>query len=107
MLTYDRLFEVERIGKQIHEDEASAEFIGIVMLSKKGAAVFKEQYKKALVEYSNKYFYEAENIYKASLEDFLQYLIDCGYEVNAMQVNSGWMEIHTFENYKHACSIAL
>jgi hypothetical protein len=48
---------------------------------------------------------EAENIYQASLPDFLQYLITLGYKVEALQVSSGWMEIHTFDNYKEACSI--
>jgi phosphoenolpyruvate phosphomutase len=105
ILTYDRLYEVERIGEAIQEDTASAEFIGIAMFSEKGIAVFKDEYHNALEEYKKKPFYEAENIFQASLEDMLQYLINLGYKVEAMQVNSGWMEIHTFDNYKYACSI--
>ena len=105
ILTYDRLYEVEKIGKTIPEDTASAEFVGIAMFSEKGIKIFKKEYYNALEEYKNKPFYEAENIFQASLEDMLQHLINLGYKVEAMQVNSGWMEIHTFDNYKYACSV--
>jgi hypothetical protein len=75
------------------------------MFSKKGVETLKKEYHNALEEYMNKPFYEAENIFQASLEDLLQHLINLGYKVEAMQVNSCWMEIHTFDNYKYACSI--
>ena len=105
LLTYERLYRVEKIGSVTMGEAAGAEFIGMAMLSERGSGIFKEEYRKALVEYGNKPFYEAENIYQASLEDFLQHLIELGYKVEALQVNSGWMEIHTFDNYKHACSV--
>ena len=105
LLTYDHLYQVERIGSTIPEEVASAEFVGMALFSEKGANVFKEEYSNALAEYSDKPFNEAENIYQASLENFLQHLIDLGYRVDAMQVNSGWMEVHTFANYRYACSI--
>ncbi len=105
LLTYERLYRVEKIGSVTLGEAAGAEFIGMAMLSERGSGIFKEEYRKALVEYGNKPFYEAENIYQASLEDFLQHLIELGYKVEALQVNSGWMEIHTFDNYKHACSV--
>lgn len=104
-LTYDRLYSVEKIGSALPEEDNSAEFIGVTMLSKKGVEIFRQEYHKALTKYKNKPFCEAENIPRASLTDFLNYLIKRGYEVKAFQVNSGWMEIHTFDNYKYACSI--
>jgi len=105
VLTYEHLYEVEKIGETLPEETASAEFIGVAMFSKKGVEIFKKVYHDALREYKNKPFHEAENIFQASLEDLLQHLIELGYKVEALQVNSGWMEIHTFENYKFACSI--
>jgi len=105
ILTYDRLYQVDKIGEAIPEDAASAELVGIAMFSKDGIEIFKKEYHKALEEYKNKPFCEAENISQASLEDMLQHLINLGYKVEAMQVNSGWMEVHTFDNYKYACSI--
>jgi len=105
LLTYEHLYQVEKIASEVPIKEASAEFIGVAMFSEKGVDIFKREYRKALVEYGNKPFYESENIYQASLEDLLQHLITLGYRVDAVQVNSGWMEIHTFDNYKYACSV--
>jgi len=105
ILTYDHLYQVDKIEETIPEDTASAEFVGIAMFSKDGIEIFKKEYHKALEEYKNKPFHEAENISQAALEDMLQHLINLGYKVEAMQVNSGWMEVHTFDNYKYACSI--
>jgi len=105
ILTYDHIYEVKKIGEKLPEDTASAEFIGIAMFSERGTEVFKNEYHKALEDYTIKQFYEAEDIVQASLEDMIQHIINSGYKVEALQVNSGWMEIHTFDNYKYACSI--
>jgi len=105
VLTYERLYTVERIGANIAEEEASAEFIGMAMLSEKGSKIFQQEYQRALEEYHDKPFHEAENIRQASLEDFLQHIIGLGYNVHALQVNSGWTEIHTFDDYRNACKI--
>lgn len=101
----DRLIKVKKIGDLSLEDINSSEFIGICMFSKTGIEIFKNEYHNALIEYNNRQFYQSKNIFQASLTDMLQHLISLGYKVEAMQVNSGWMEIHTFDNYKYACSI--
>ena len=103
----DILFEswlIERL-KALNTDFVIVVDIGIAMFSERGTEVFKNEYHKALEDYKIKQFYEAENILQASLEDMLQHIINSGYSVEALQVNSGWMEIHTFDNYKYACSI--
>lgn len=109
ILTYDHLYQVERLRPVLprEEDDAEfiAEFIGIAMLSNKGSEIFKREYHRALLDCEDKPIGEAANIFQASLMDFLQHLIDLGYKVEALQVNSGWIEIHTFDNYKHACSL--
>lgn len=104
-LSYDRLYTVDRIGAAFPDEVRAAEFTGLLMLSAKGAEIFREEFHKALEEYRDRTFFAAKNIRQAGLVDFLNHLISLGYEVNALQVNSGWMEIHTFDNYKHACSI--
>lgn len=101
----DRLAKVKKIGDISLEEINCSEFIGACMFSKKGIEIFKKEYHNALVEYNNRKFYQSKNIFQASLTDMLQHLISLGHKVEAMQVNSGWMEIHTFDNYKYACSI--
>ena len=105
ILTYPHLYEVKRIGVTIPEDAASAEFIGVAVFSKKGIDIFKKEYHNALEGCKNKSFCEAKNIFQASLVDMLQHVINLGYKIEAMPTNSGWMEIHTFDNYKEACLI--
>jgi phosphoenolpyruvate phosphomutase len=105
ILTYDKLYEVRKIGSEIAPEAASAELVGITMFSKKGTEIFKKEYHEVLTKHRDKPFHGAKNLAQASLENFLQHLIDAGYKVEALQINSGWLEIHSFENYKYACSI--
>ena len=58
---------------------------------------FKEEYKK-LTSKTN-------NAHMANFNDMAQYLIDNGYKISSMEINTGWTEIHTFEDYKHACKL--
>jgi drug/metabolite transporter (DMT)-like permease len=37
--------------------------------------------------------------------DLLQEIINSDFSVYGMEANSGWLEIHSFEDYKLACSI--
>jgi len=104
-ITFDRPNPILRIGKDIPEDEANYEFIGMVMLSSRGTKIFKEEYDNLKKSYPAKPFQESDSFEMASLTDMIQHLIDKGTNIAALEVNSGWMEIHTFENYKTACSI--
>lgn len=92
-----------KIGLNIPKDKANYEFIGMILFSKKGIQILKEEYKKIKEVYKTKPFYEAESINKAGLTDMIQYLIDKGYKISSVEVNTGWMEINNFEDYKKAC----
>jgi phosphoenolpyruvate phosphomutase len=94
-----------KIGRNISKDEANYEFIGMILFSKKGVQIFKEEHQKAKKEYGSKPFYEAESIDQADLTDMIQYLIDKGHKISSVEVNTGWMEINTFEDYKKACEL--
>jgi phosphoenolpyruvate phosphomutase len=50
-------------------------------------------------------FHEAESLQTASLTDLIQELIERGVEVSCVEVSSGWMEIHSYEDYKLACQL--
>jgi len=96
---------VLEIGNEISEDEADYEFIGMVLFSKKGIKDFKKEYYSAKEKYGNGHFHEASSFVQATLTDLFIEMIRKGYQINSFEVNSGWMEIHTFENYKTACSL--
>jgi phosphoenolpyruvate phosphomutase len=62
-------------------------------------------YESAKAQYRSQPFQEAPTLDKASLTDMLQELINRDHAVTCVQVSSGWMEIHSFEDYKLACRL--
>jgi len=101
----NELFTVKKIGKEMDEIPANFEFAGITYLSRKGTQSLKKLYyeKKKELEGKSKSFHEARNFDQASFTDIIQEAIDRGIPVKVLPVNSGWMEIHEFEDYRFAC----
>lgn len=97
--------KIVRIGMGIDRGDAHFEFPGLMALSKKGAGIFKEVYNASLKKYSGKPFHEAPVFEKAGIADLLQEIIDLGIPVACVEVNSGWVELHSLEDYKLACSL--
>ena len=82
----ERSDTLEKIGVDL--DSANGEWIGMLMLSQKGAAAMKD-HADALAD-------------DAALTDLLQALVDKGLTVNTIDTYKGWMEIDTFEDYQRA-----
>jgi phosphoenolpyruvate phosphomutase len=104
-LSSEDLPSVKKIGQQLSPADAHAEFVGIVMLTDKGARKLLETYQRALETGAGKRFYEAADPKRASVPDILQALIDAGadgVEVKAVETFKGWMEVDTFEDYQRA-----
>jgi len=101
----DRTNRILKIGKTVSPEKAKYEFIGVALLSKQGAKLLREYYEKARIGYKNKPFHEASSFEKASFTDMIQELIDNGIQIDTLEVNSGWMEIHNFQDYKCACKL--
>jgi phosphoenolpyruvate phosphomutase len=93
---------VTRIGQDLPADQAHGEFIGMAMLSDKGARAFTDCYRASLAKYKGKGFHEAGEFAKASLPDLIQELIDTGVTVQAVPIYKGWMEVDSFEEYQKA-----
>ncbi len=82
--------------------EANAEYAGLTLFSRDGWKTMLEEAARR-AENGAGPFHEASSFLKAGLSDLVQELIDKGREVHAVEVNSGWIELHSFEDYKHAC----
>jgi phosphoenolpyruvate phosphomutase len=91
---------VLKIGQKLTPRQAKFEFIGMVKFSEKGVADLKKFFYQAKEKYQNKRFHEAENIDQADFNDLIQEMIDKGYRIDTLEVNSGWSEVHNFEDYK-------
>ena len=101
----NELRRIEKIGSDLNPAQCQFEFPGIVFLSKKGVEVVKKIYRTSLGKYSEKPFCSVDKFEFALFSDLLQEIINSDFSVYGMEANSGWLEIHSFEDYKLACSI--
>jgi phosphoenolpyruvate phosphomutase len=90
-----RTMRVLKIGSNLPPDTGHYEFVGLMLLTEKGAKSLQETAAGLATGKSRG---------PATINDAVQALVDGGTQVSAVEVNSGWMEIHTFENYKAACA---
>ena len=92
--------EIKKIGLDIELKKAHYEFPGLMLLSSRGTEIFKDIYSRSAHDYRGKPFHSAPIFEKANLSDLIQEIINCGHKVNGIEINSGWLEIHSFEDYK-------
>jgi len=90
--------KIVEIGKDLTKGKNRIEFTGISYFSEKGIKILK----KAYPDFALKRKKEIRN--QGHFLQILQYIIDSGIEVIGLEVNSGWMEIRDFENYRTAHS---
>lgn len=89
-------------GQNLDRSRAHGEFIGMAMLSAKGAEIFRNEYARLRASPNHAAFHEAASLDMASLTDMLQELINRGHTVTAVDIYKGWMEVDTFEDYQRA-----
>jgi phosphoenolpyruvate phosphomutase len=93
---------VLRIGQDVPQDQAHAEFIGLAMFSERGTAAFKQAYAIARDRSQGRAFHEAARFVAASFTDMVQDMIDQGHEVRCVTTFKGWMDVDSFEDYQKA-----
>ena len=72
------------------------EFIGMALFSKEGIDIFKKTYYELL---------EAGEVKNASFAYIIQKIINKGITVNCLEIHKGWIEVHSFEDYKNAIGL--
>lgn len=90
-----------KLGKLLPSEEAHAEFVGLMHVSLEGAEILKQLYNEYKHSSTGK-FHEAPSFGKAALIDLLQIAIERGHKVNVVEVDHGWRELHTPEDYEKA-----
>lgn len=99
---FDSNCSISKIGKIALETSAEAgEFVGIVRVNARGAAIFQEHYDKIKQLYQGKAFQRAHDFKKAYLTDFLQDLIRIETPVTAVPLRGGWREIDTVQDFQN------
>jgi len=92
---------VKAIGHHLGKG-SNAEFIGLAYFSKRGARTLRETYHHIEKRNARAPFYNAPNFQKAQFTDMIQELLARKEKVNAVAVQSGWLEIDTFSDYQRA-----
>ena len=94
--------EVKAIGAGLDNQAATAEYIGMMMMTDKGCQRLTDLYRQLTTEAPAGAFHEADSLHRASVTDLLQELVTRGDKVSSVGIYKGWMEIDTFEDYQRA-----
>jgi phosphoenolpyruvate phosphomutase len=95
---------IQKIGCELEKQNANYEFIGMAFFREKGLEFFAQAWDEALKKFQGKRFYESESVEKADFNDVIQFLIDRRYPVHGLEIEHGWSEIHSLEDYERVDS---
>lgn len=99
-MALNTLRPIRKIGKTLDRKKADCEFTGVALFQESGFKALVDAWDEALRHFEGKPFYEASSVRKASLTDLLQYVIDRGTPVYGLEIEHGWSEIHSLEDYR-------
>lgn len=91
---------VRQIGRTLDPARANGEFIGMALLSSRGAKAVREIYEQVSRTHRRKRFHEAKSVKVAGLTDLFQEAVNRRCKVQAVDIYKGWMEIDTLEDYQ-------
>ena len=91
ILTQHRSNTIKKLEKGLNQKKGSFEFVGISFFSKKGSSILIKEYKKLKKENNN-----------IDFNALINRLIKKNIKINAIEVNGGWMEIRSEQQFKQA-----
>ena len=97
-----------RIAQVIGAREAHGEWIGVMVVSERGAARIREVFDAARAREKageRLGLGAAESADRAKLTDLVEALVDADVEVACVPIYKGWIEVDTFEDYRRAWSL--
>ena len=103
-LTNGAVRRLKRIGKRL-PGKADGEFAGMALFGADAWKRMRARYDDLLGRNGDGQVHEAPNARRAALTDLVQDAVDDGGMVSCLEVTSGWMEIHSFEDYQLACRL--
>src|SRR3989344_320392 len=103
-LQSNHLKPIHRVGRRLDKNEATHEFIGMAFFREEGLVEIKKAWAAARKEFKAKPFYEASSVEKADFVDLIQYVVDRGVSVYGMEIEGGWSELHSLDDYDRICA---
>jgi len=93
---------VTRVHREIREDEAYGEYIGLAKFSAAGAAALRMFYHDRREEFAGRPYREAKRFEKAYLIHLLQDMIEAGQPMAHADTPGGYIEIDTQQDFDYA-----
>lgn len=93
---------VTRVHREIPEEKAHGEYIGVAMFSAAGARTLREHYHAARRDFAGRPFREAKRFEKAYLIQLLQHMIEAGQPMAHVDTPGGYIEIDTQQDFDYA-----
>lgn len=87
--------DIIKIGQNnpaLNFDDIYGQFIGFLKLSHEGCKIFKNTYLNSRNKFWNKEWINGRIFQKVRTTDFLQIIINSGYNVKAIPIENGWLE---------------
>lgn len=103
-LTNGALRTLKRIGKAL-DGAADAEFAGIALFGPDALGRMRARYAEHERRNGDGRLHEAPSARRAAITDLIQADVDAGEAVACLEVTSGWIEIHSFDDYQLACRL--
>lgn len=91
---------LKKIGAAAAGAGATHEFIGMAFFREEGTEALKEAWARARRRFEGRPFYGAPSAERADFTDLLQFLIDEGIPVQGLEIEHGWSEIHSIDDWK-------
>lgn len=90
-----REMQLARVGRKVDPAAADYEYIGLAYFSEEGSSTLRKIFADCRSRAGALAFQEAPSFERARITDLLQEVVDRGYEVRAIEVAHGWMEIRS------------
>lgn len=93
---------VTRIHREIPEEDAYGEFIGLAKFSPSGSSALREAYHQRRGEFTGQAYREAKVFEKAYLIHLFQDMIECGQTMAHADTPGGYIEVDTQQDFEYA-----
>lgn len=96
--------EIKSLGcPNVSPDNIDARYVGLLKFSSEGIAKFKNAYEEIKSQNHEEKWRYSKNFSNAYMTDMIQEMIDRDVPVKSIQVNNGWLEFDTTDDYELAC----
>ena len=93
---------IDAINRTMRSEHAIGEYIGVARFSREGAATLQSVYVESKIKYEDGPFQASTSFQKAYLIDLFQEMIDVGVPLHAMEIEGGYIEVDTNQDFHHA-----